>query len=76
MLLCIHNDIIRCNIQRLLFIIELFLALFVFPREDSNFEDTTGAIRSCNSKEKQYNCQQKNDKIVHRKIKIAQHEPT
>ena len=40
----------------------------------SKFEDTKGAIRSCNSKDRQHERQTKVNKIQ-RKLKIEQYEP-
>jgi hypothetical protein len=38
-------------------------------------QDAKRVIRSCTSKDRQYNTQKKNDKTPHRKLKIEQHEP-
>jgi len=50
---------------------------------EEKFEDTNGVIRSCKMKDRQHNDQKKTKikgqtmiyKILHRKIKIEQHEP-
>jgi len=54
-----------------------------YNEKHKKFEDTKGVIRNCKlKKDTQYNVQKKKDKgltmlykILHRKLKVEQHEP-